>query len=348
MKLDNEPRLQGAAPSLVDWARKVVQACNELTAWMTSWAFMTPDPSAGNSGPYIRGTAANPTAVLTLDKTTAAAATNAINARRAGVIRWQMNLGNGTAESGSDAGSDFTLNRYSDAGTYLGTPFAIFRSTGQVAMDTAGMTSAGTISTTATHNSTFYSPTGGANLSANYGVLCSGYFTGGGNYFANGMTFNPNWGAITFYGYHVPGVVAGCRFASASNAINFILSTGGAYGSIEASAFTVSSDERIKRDIQPLPANRAGFMAIVPISYKWRDNCQGNTIEGFSAQNLQACIPAAVHGDVTAVDADGKPRPATIDLVPLQAAMVLEVQALIREVAQLRAEIDTLKGAANG
>jgi Chaperone of endosialidase len=49
-------------------------------------------------------------------------------------IRWQMQLGNGTAESGGNAGSDFGIYRYTDAGALVDAPLAITRSTGQVAL----------------------------------------------------------------------------------------------------------------------------------------------------------------------------------------------------------------------
>lgn len=45
--------------------------------------------------------------------------------------RWLFGKSN-TSESGSNAGSDFFINRYSDAGAYLGQPFRITRSTGYV------------------------------------------------------------------------------------------------------------------------------------------------------------------------------------------------------------------------
>ena len=45
-------------------------------------------------------------------------------------LRWGMQLGDSAAESGSNAGSNFSIDRYSDAGAYLSTPFSIVRSTG--------------------------------------------------------------------------------------------------------------------------------------------------------------------------------------------------------------------------
>jgi hypothetical protein len=46
-----------------------------------------------------------------------------------GASRWFVD-GDSTAESGSNAGTNFAIHRYSDAGSYLGTPLTINRSTG--------------------------------------------------------------------------------------------------------------------------------------------------------------------------------------------------------------------------
>ena len=51
-----------------------------------------------------------------------------------GVVRWQMMLGDATAESGGNAGSDFALHRYSDVGAYLGGAFSINRQTGAMSL----------------------------------------------------------------------------------------------------------------------------------------------------------------------------------------------------------------------
>jgi hypothetical protein len=50
-----------------------------------------------------------------------------------GTLRWQWNT-NQTAESGGNAGSDFELDRFSDNGTYLGSPITVNRASGNVAM----------------------------------------------------------------------------------------------------------------------------------------------------------------------------------------------------------------------
>jgi hypothetical protein len=46
--------------------------------------------------------------------------------------RWEIDLGNGLAETGSNAGSNFQIARYSDAGAFLSDPLIINRQTGAV------------------------------------------------------------------------------------------------------------------------------------------------------------------------------------------------------------------------
>ncbi len=57
---------------------------------------------------------------------------NRIWGETAGSARWELNLGSQTSESGSNAGSDFAIGRYSDAGTLIDYPLSIVRSSGQV------------------------------------------------------------------------------------------------------------------------------------------------------------------------------------------------------------------------
>jgi hypothetical protein len=52
-----------------------------------------------------------------------------ITFRTAGLQRWGL-YSNNVAESGSNAGSNFVLRRYNDAGTLLGTPLEVNRATG--------------------------------------------------------------------------------------------------------------------------------------------------------------------------------------------------------------------------
>lgn len=53
-----------------------------------------------------------------------------ISGATANNTRWLMRFGNSTAEGGANTGSDFELDRYSDAGTYLDAPLIINRANG--------------------------------------------------------------------------------------------------------------------------------------------------------------------------------------------------------------------------
>jgi hypothetical protein len=55
---------------------------------------------------------------------------NYISGQTAGVARWWIRPGNDAAESGSNAGSNFDMLRYSDTGVYLGVALDINRATG--------------------------------------------------------------------------------------------------------------------------------------------------------------------------------------------------------------------------
>ncbi len=55
--------------------------------------------------------------------------------RTAGVARWTLGA-TGSGEAGGNAGSDFTIDRYSDAGSYIGAAFSINRATGQTTLST--------------------------------------------------------------------------------------------------------------------------------------------------------------------------------------------------------------------
>lgn len=121
----------------------------------------------------------------------------------------------------------------------------------------------------------------------------------------------------------------------------------------------VTSDERVKKLIKALPADRAAYLQIRPISYRYRDIGVFEDLEGadgeywgFSAQNLLTCIPKAVQGSPAAQLPDGTPQPMSVNDRPILAQTVLLVQQLITQteaqaqaIADLRAELDILKGA---
>lgn len=104
-----------------------------------------------------------------------------ITYRTGGLQRWGLYCNN-VAESGSNAGSNFVIRRYSDAGTLLGTPIQFNRATGLTTISeglnlggselknfsadqNAGGALAITSSNSATYNGTVYNVTGAVTIS---------------------------------------------------------------------------------------------------------------------------------------------------------------------------------------
>ena len=77
----------------------------------------------------LTGAASPDTPILVLNKL-ANGAPAALRGSWNGTPRWQVVLGDGIVEEGSNSGSDFRINRYSDTGTLLGVPFGIWRNSG--------------------------------------------------------------------------------------------------------------------------------------------------------------------------------------------------------------------------
>lgn len=320
---------------------------------------------------------------VNLNKGSGGAVGNYIQGLTNSVIRWQVGIGHNASETGSNVGSDYVINRFSDAGAYIDQPFGINRANGNVYINVGAQVNflnvtglSGNDSINARGNITsggganaFYSASGGCNLNgianANGGFTTGGWqgvIVNGSN--GDGSTYryielgsgNPNWNLIHLRPWHSFGAWAGFQMYadSANNAIQFILSNAGGWGSIRALGFEVQSDERIKERVAPLPQQHDAFMGIKPILWQWPMPPEPKEGEapiypdtrdkwGFSAQNLAVHVPLAVNGSVIAEDADGKPLSASVDPIPISALTVLEVQALWQRIATLETRIAALE-----
>jgi hypothetical protein len=108
-------------------------------------------PTSGNGSFYIGPVSGD--AGVALNKS--GSGKNAtLAAMSAGQQRWVMTLGDSGLETGSNAGSDFAIWRYSDAGAALGSPFLINRQSGAVTIDAAVLTGTPTASTPPTNDNT--------------------------------------------------------------------------------------------------------------------------------------------------------------------------------------------------
>lgn len=114
----------------------------------------------------VSATAASSNAYLVADA--GAGSLGGLRLNTGGTLRWQL-LRNSTAESGSNAGSDYVIQAYSDAGSLLSTPLTITRSTGLTTLSSLSVTGTTTLSgnvtlTKASADLRMYSSSGNARL----------------------------------------------------------------------------------------------------------------------------------------------------------------------------------------
>ena len=111
-----------------------------------------------------------------------------------------------------------------------------------------------------------------------------------------------------------------------------------------ATAFTSTSDYRLKENIQPMTGALAKVAQLKPCTYTWKST--GGEGQGFIAHELQAVVPDCVNGEKDAVDEDGNPKYQGVDtsfLVATLTAAIQEQQAMIdtmkQEIAELKAKV---------
>jgi hypothetical protein len=119
---------------------------------------ITDAPSDGNAyvrknGLWVFGAERNGDQDLSINKSTplftlnksASGAINQVQGKTANALRWVLALGDTTLESGANAGSDFALYSYDDAGNFLGAPVSVERATGVMTLRAPVLNVAGRI-----------------------------------------------------------------------------------------------------------------------------------------------------------------------------------------------------------
>ena len=172
-------------------------------------------------------------------------------------IRWNMQIGDSTAESGSNLGTNFSISRYNDAGTYVDTPFKMMRQDGTIIIGGAR---------------------GGAGLGAGAGVSWSP---------SNGMVVETGTAAFNSIS---------TNRAAAGQVLNMYYG-GGAGGSISQAAggvvsFNTGSDARSKTNEQSFDAGPI-LDAIMVYDFEWIDS--GTRAYGVMAQECNEVFPDAVY-----------------------------------------------------
>lgn len=322
MKLDLEPRIE-AGPSfmfsLKEILRRAAQIVNTLVGYFQDGVLGVPNGGTGAStaasalasiGAVARA-GDTMTGNLTIAPVGAAGLTLSTNdmASNNAVILGQDNGSNRWAmELGVTGSANFALSRF-NGGTFIGTPISINWATGAITL-VGGTTVDGQIYSESAARINGYVAKAGT----------------GGGFGAN--THNWFWSGSAISAY---------------------------VDNVNVGTLAFTSDERVKHTVNDLVADRAAYLLIRPKSFHYQNigiYTDNGEHWGFSAQNLLECVPIAVQGSPDALLDDGTPQPMNVQDRPILAQTVLHVQQLIATteaqaqlIAELRAEVDILKGA---
>jgi hypothetical protein len=290
------------------WASASINnAFREMMAQIATWY-------AGiTAGGTITGSNAGSDSILTFDSADDAAIildkaasgdTAYIQSKKAGVLRWSMELGNATVESGSEAtGSNFTLTGYSDAGASLGAYITVNRQSG-----------AATITTVSTNV---------ANVTA-----LSGYGKGTGNGlagFGDTTTAGAGGGVI---GWSTDGTTFG-RLGYYDTANHFSV-YGNANAYLTAGTWGTASDLRLKTDLNRIDGALDRVEALTGYTFTRIDSGARET--GLVAQDVERVLPEAV--------VQGTDGMLGLSYGNLAGLLVEAIKELRAEVSELRARLE--------
>ena len=274
-------------------------------------------PSNGTSIEFTRDlnfTKSNPAIYL---KKTTSGFSSFIMGQLNTTARWAMALGDNAAESSGNAGSDFKLWRYNDAGTQLDAAMTINRATAAVGF--TGSISAGDIYANRSANSgcCFLGSSGlhyvyydGASYNMPGGQLTLGgdlvaaniYLSGGVN--AGGSVWVNNGGAAAAL-YFTAGTnyiyYAGGAYSFNANSVGAIMYAGSMQSSAECykpggGPWAATSDVRIKTVVADYTAGLSAIAELKPVRYKYKGNDtreppkQGETVPYTTSQNYEAAM----------------------------------------------------------
>lgn len=221
--------------------------------------------------------------------------------------RWGLDLGNSVAESGSNAGSGFTLSRYSDAGAYIDTPFQINRGTGVINVAPAATSTNTTQSFIVGNRALTVGSGDGLSYGLN-GIVCEFSLTAGNVITVNRRTGNGS--AISFYQQNTS-----CGSITLANSTT--------------TAYNTTSDVRLKADEKSFDAGPI-LDKLKVYNFRWKNN--RTRAYGVMAQECNEVFPDAVtyiaHNDHWGVDYS--------KFVPL---LLQEIKDLRARVAQLEEKL---------
>lgn len=237
--------------------------------------------------------------------------------------RWTIYADN-SAESGSNAGSNFGINSYTDAGAFLNTVVSITRSTGVAAFATRPVFNGATPWDSANFNPASYALLAGATFTGSVSVNAQLNVATSGSINSVVITdTGPNGANLKFAGNGstTPNKTIranGGNLQIVNSAYSAVISALTDAGVWSASDFQATSDERLKKHIRPLRRGVDELKRMPPREYI-KD---GREEIGFLAQEARKVIPEAVtEGD------DGYLRLSYGQVTALLARAILEIDA---------------------
>ena len=118
---------------------------------------------------------------------------------------------------------------------------------------------------------------------------------------------------------------------------------GTTYKPVYASAFTVSSDYRLKSNIVPLENAISRVNQLEVHRFNWNDRLDEPKVDGFIAHEVSSVVPEAVLGEKDATHPDGTPDYQGIDQAKLVPLLTAALQEAITKIENLESRIQTLE-----
>ena len=176
-------------------------------------------------------------------------------------------------------------------------------------------------------NQPLYNPN---NIVSGSGYLSAGIINYNYSYTGNSVQLAPNQASSVFSKADT-GAVNQIVFNNGNGQVGFINTTG------SSTAYSTSSDHRLKTNVNPMVDALKTISALKPCTYEWKVSGLGG--EGFIAHELQKVIPHAVMGEKDAVNEDGSIRPQGIDYGKIVVHLVAAIQELTAKVDELEKKV---------
>ena len=128
---------------------------------------------------------------------------------------------------------------------------------------------------------------------------------------------------------------------SSSGGLNVI--QGSTYKPVYASAFNVSSDYRLKSNIEKLESGIDRLKQLPVYRFNWNDRLEEDKVDGFLAHELSNVIPESVDGEKDGLDQEGNPLYQSIDQSKIVPLLTAALQESIEKIEKLEQRIQILE-----